>query len=144
MSLARVRAGTMRLILFSSAIAVAAACRDKGASPEAASAPGTSMPASASAGTSRVRLDRNNVPDDLRDLVPLAEKWGIGDDVERSEFQAAASAEEKAQLSAALKGRNQRITQWLDSFADGAAMSDEAAAFMYMQLALDEMGLWQQ
>jgi hypothetical protein len=31
-----------------------------------------------------------------------------------------------------------RITAWLDSFG-GGTMSDEAAAFMYMQLALEEM-----
>jgi hypothetical protein len=30
------------------------------------------------------------------------------------------------------------ITTWLDSFGKGA-MTDEAAAFMYMQLALEEM-----
>lgn len=31
-----------------------------------------------------------------------------------------------------------RITAWLDSFR-GNPMSDEAAAFMYLQLAIEEM-----
>lgn len=88
------------------------------------------------------RLDSTQVPADLRDLVPLAEKWGIGDDVDRSDLQARASQTEKDALKAALTGRNKRITQWLDSFSDSKPMSDEAAAFMYMQLGLDEMGLW--
>lgn len=87
------------------------------------------------------RLDAAHVPADLRDLVPLAEKWGIGDDVERGHFQKKATQAEKQALGKALKGRNKRITQWLDSQKD--PMSAEAVAFMYMQLGLDEMGLWQ-
>jgi hypothetical protein len=90
---------------------------------------------------SAVHLDSSQVPADLRDLLPLAEKWGIGDDVARSQFQAKASQAEKDALKSALTGRNKRITQWLDSFSDANPMSDEAAAFMYMQLSLDEMGL---
>jgi hypothetical protein len=88
------------------------------------------------------RLDAMKVPADLRDLTPLAEKWGIGDDVARSDFQANASEAEKDTLRSALTGRNKRITEWLDSFSDTQPMSDEAAAFMYMQLGFDEMGLW--
>lgn len=97
---------------------------------------------SVSAEAATTRLDPSQVPADIRDLTALAEKWGIGDDVKRSEFQAAASSAEKAALKRALEGRNQRITQWIDSFPGGSAMSPEAAAFMYMQLGLDEMGLW--
>jgi hypothetical protein len=89
-------------------------------------------------------LDPGNVPSDLRDLIPLAEKWGIGDDIDRANIQSKASDQEKAQLVEALRGRNARITEWLDSYSGGAAMPREAGAFMYMQLGLDEMGLWQQ
>ena len=85
------------------------------------------------------RFDSTQVPADLRDLVPLAER-GIGDDVDRSDFQARASLAEKDALVAALTGRNERITQWLDSFSDSKPTSDEAAAFMYMQLGLEERG----
>jgi hypothetical protein len=88
-----------------------------------------------------LRLDSGKVPADLQDLIPYAEKWGIGGDISRSDFQGKAADSEKQALQAALKGRNARITAWLDEqSADG--MSEEAAAFMYMQLALDEMGLW--
>jgi hypothetical protein len=87
------------------------------------------------------QLNSAKVPADLRDLVPLAAKWGISDDGERDALHERATKAEKQALAKALKGRNKRITQWLDQQKD--PMSDEAAAFMYMQLGLDEMGLWQ-
>jgi hypothetical protein len=87
-----------------------------------------------------IRLDAKRVPIDLRDLIPLAEKWGISDDIIRDDFQSKASQEAKSALVKALSGRNKRITQWLDSFT--APMSAEAATFMFMQQGLDEMGLW--
>jgi hypothetical protein len=88
-----------------------------------------------------IQLDPNKVPAELRDLIPYAEQWGIGDDIIRSDVQAKATDSEKQALQAALKGRSARITAWLDEQGtDG--MSEESAAFMYMQLGLDEMGLW--
>lgn len=89
-----------------------------------------------------IRLDATKVPDDLVDLIPFAEKWGIGDDLIRDDFQSTATKAEKQALADALRGRNARITEWLDAQPKGAPMTDEAAAFMYMQLGLDEMGLW--
>jgi hypothetical protein len=80
-----------------------------------------------------------NVPEGLRELLPLAERWGIGDDVDRSEAIEQASPEELAELRAAVYEHSAAITEWLDSFGSGAGMSEEAAAFMYMQLAVEEM-----
>jgi hypothetical protein len=84
------------------------------------------------------RLDSAKVPADLRDLVPFAQRWGIGDDVARSERVRKATAAERSELRAAFAPRQARITAWLDSFGQGA-MPDEAAAFMYTQLAIEEM-----
>jgi hypothetical protein len=84
-------------------------------------------------------LDPQNVPADLRHLTPLAERWGIGDDVIRLDCVDTASAAERQELHDALYEPYDEITAWLDSFGD-RPMSDEAAAFMYMQLALEEMG----
>ncbi|MBC7975525.1 MAG: hypothetical protein H7138_11125 [Myxococcales bacterium] len=86
------------------------------------------------------RLDPEQVPPDLRQLVPLAERWGIGDDVERIAKVDSATPAEREELRAAVEPLHSRITAWLDSFGT-EAMTDEAAAFMYMQLALDEMQL---
>jgi hypothetical protein len=83
-------------------------------------------------------LDPGKVPADLQDLVPLAQRWGIGDDVLRSEQVQKATDAERSELRAAFGPRHRRITAWLDSFGQGA-MPEEAAAFMYTQLAIEEM-----
>jgi len=85
-----------------------------------------------------LQLDASKVPEDLRSLVPLAARWGIGDDVDRNAKVDKATDSERAELKNAVDPLSTRITAWLDSFPSGA-MSDEAAAFMYMQLALEEM-----
>jgi hypothetical protein len=88
-----------------------------------------------------INLNPIKVPDDLSDLIPLAEKWGIGDDIIRNDYQEKSSQSEKEELKNRLKGRLERINEWLDSFSDDIEMSDEAAAFMYMTLCIDEMEL---
>ncbi len=99
------------------------ATRDPGSSPAADAVP---------------PLDSDKVPADLRDLVPLAQRWGIGDDVARSERVQKATDAERSELRAAFGPRQARITAWLDSFGQ-RAMPEEAAAFMYTQLAIEEM-----
>lgn len=91
----------------------------------------------------RTPLDPAKVPASLRGLVPLAEHWGIGDDVLREMLQEAESPAKKKALADAVNPHNAAITAWLDSWPQGEPMSDEAAAFMYMQQGLDEMGLFQ-
>ena len=85
------------------------------------------------------QLDTTQIPAELRSLAPLAAEWGIGDDVERGQRVDRSTEEERQALRAAVLPHDQQITAWLDSFADGAAMTDEAAAFMYMRLAIEEM-----
>ena len=88
------------------------------------------------------RLDPEKVPEQLRDLLPLAAKWGIGDDIIREDFEQKASEGEKQELKNSLSGRTAEVTQWLDSFEIGKPMPEEAACFMYMLEALAEMRLW--
>jgi hypothetical protein len=88
-----------------------------------------------------IKLDPAKVPEGLRHLIPLAEKWGIGDDIIRNDLIDQATDAEKQELHDALYEPYERITAWLDSFS-GDAMSDEAATFMYMQGTLDEMGIF--
>lgn len=94
---------------------------------------------SAPSSESRSELSAANLPEHLRGLLPLAKKWGIGDDVERTEALKRASGEEIQALRGAVKTHGAAITHWLDSFGSGAVMPDEAAAFMYMQLAVEEL-----
>lgn len=95
------------------------------------------LPAAGSSAAAQ-RLNPDQVPEDLRHLVPLAEKWGIGDDVDRNAKVDSSTPAERSELRAAITPASSSITTWLDSFGKDP-MSDEAAAFMYMQLALEEM-----
>jgi hypothetical protein len=92
----------------------------------------------------RVRLNPARVPAELRAVLPFAERWGIGDDAIREGALDAATDEEKSEFAAAVNPYNARITKWLDSFPQGSDMSDEAAAFMFMQSALDELGVYEE
>jgi hypothetical protein len=85
------------------------------------------------------RLDAAKVPEGLRKIVPLAQRWGIGDDVDRGEALSRVTPEERAELRRAVETHGAEITAWLDSFGGGEKMSEEAAAFMYMQLAVEEL-----
>jgi Tfp pilus assembly protein PilP len=85
------------------------------------------------------RLDTTRIPVELRPLTALAAEWGIGDDDERAQKVEQSSAEQRQALRSAVLPHDQRITEWLDSFGQGSAMTDEAAAFMYMRLAIEEM-----
>ena len=116
--------------LFAIFIAIGCGALAACAPTDGGSAPGTDAPVQ--------RLDSTKVPEDLCNLVPLAERWGIGDDVDRNAKVDGATPEERNELRTALEPLDSRITQWLNSFGQGA-MTDEAAAFMYMQLALEEM-----
>jgi hypothetical protein len=88
-----------------------------------------------------IKIDPSNVPEHLRDLIPMAEKWGIGDDIIRCDFEKKASAEEKEEFREALRGRTDQVTAWLDSF-EVLGLPEDAGPFMYMLEALDESGLW--
>jgi hypothetical protein len=84
------------------------------------------------------RLEVSKVPEDLRPLVPIVQEWGIGDDVDRGHKVDGATPEERQGLRQALTPHQARITAWLNSFGQGV-MPAEAAAFMYTQLALEEI-----
>lgn len=85
-----------------------------------------------------IKLDYTKVPDDLQHLIPLAEKWGIGDDIIRSDFEDKATYAEKKELYDAIFYIHDRIGEWLDSFGDNIFF-EEHSAFMYMLTANEEI-----
>ena len=102
-------------------------------------APRASSTADAGLGRGSAPLDTTVIPPELRHLAPLASAWGVGDDVDRSKKVDGSTPEERTALRAAVLPHDARITAWLDSFPQGSVMPDEAAAFMYMLLAIEEM-----
>jgi hypothetical protein len=75
----------------------------------------------------RPALRGETVPEHLKDLIPLARRWGV----KRTSYDAAprARATELAALSAALRGRHHDIEDWLFSTDQ---WSKEQAAFHAM------------
>jgi hypothetical protein len=84
------------------------------------------------------RLDAGRVPAHLRDLIPLAEKWGIGDDIVRFDVEEKSSAAERDELLREVGPRVDEVEVWLAT-AGAGAMSEEMEAFMYMTSAWDEL-----
>jgi len=87
------------------------------------------------------KINPEKVPENLRDLIPFAAKWGIMDDIIRVDFEEKASSEEKQEFKKALTDRTDEVQHWLDSFGSDL-MPDEAAHFLFMLEGLDEMKLW--
>jgi len=86
------------------------------------------------------KIDARKVPRDLRSLIPVALEWGAGDDAARGHLVDRASMGQKRQLRRMLSVKvRRRINDWLDLFADGAVMTDEAACFMYLLEAYEEV-----
>ncbi len=88
-----------------------------------------------------ITLDKTKIPKMFLNLIPYAEKWGIGDDIIRYDFEIKTSGKEKIKLKKVLKGKIKKINKWLDTFKS-KKMSNEAIAFLYMILAAEEMGIY--
>ncbi len=86
------------------------------------------------------KIDARRVPRNLRSLIPVALKWGIGDDFARGLLVSRTSKSEKRQLCKVLSVEvRRRINDWLDHFGAEVAMTEEAACFMYLLLAYEEL-----
>lgn len=83
-------------------------------------------------------LVEDEVPESLRDLIPLARKFGIGCDAERDVIMKAASLEELSDLKSRVMPRQQEITDWLETYPE-TEISDTAAFFLYLGSACDEV-----
>jgi len=89
-----------------------------------------------------IKIDRKKVPRAFHDLIPLARKWGVGDDPSRDYLTEHATARDKAALKNALPPKRRgEIQDWLDSLGPRGITGQEAGAFMYLLEALDELGI---
>ncbi len=75
----------------------------------------------------RATLRASRVPQNIRDLIPLAERWGITCDVTRHEVAEGATEAEFKKLRKALDGRHPAIYDFL--YSDDKDASEEIAVF---------------
>jgi tetratricopeptide (TPR) repeat protein len=86
-----------------------------------------------------IRIARSRVPAPLRPLIPLARKWGIGDDADRGLLTRRMTRAERTELRKGLPVRVRReIDRWLGTFTP-VSMTGEAAAFLYLLEAYEEV-----
>jgi tetratricopeptide (TPR) repeat protein len=86
-----------------------------------------------------LRIARPRVPPSLRTVIPLARKWGIGDDGDRGLLTGRMTRTERAELRNGLSAPVRReIHAWLETFEEGS-MTGEAAAFTYLLVAYEEV-----
>lgn len=83
-------------------------------------------------------LRGSEVPVAFRALTPLAARYGVGDDGCRSLILAQLSADEQAAIVRAVEPHAAAINDWLDGYP-GEAIPVEAAAFLYLLLAVEEL-----
>jgi hypothetical protein len=83
-------------------------------------------------------LDPARVPEPLRGLIPLAEKFGIGDDLMREDFFAKTPKDELRNLVQALGKHNRELDVWLAGpESSGPDYSAEYLAFSSMRMGVD-------
>ncbi len=85
-----------------------------------------------------ITLDRSKIPKPLWELIPLAETWGISDDLMRADFVAKAGREALATLTATITPFEDALDEWLAGpEAQSRTPSNEYIAFSCMRMASD-------
>jgi hypothetical protein len=83
-------------------------------------------------------LDPQHIPRTLQALIPLAERFGLADDVERERLVRATPAQELHTLVAAVRENDDALDLWLAGpEAAGPEFTDEYVAFSAMRMAAD-------
>ena len=85
-----------------------------------------------------ITLDPSRVPVSLHPLIPLAERWGIADEVIRDDVFSQGSASEIQHLTTMLREHDDALDAWLggpESFSHSP--SPEYVAFSAMRMGAD-------
>ena len=85
-----------------------------------------------------IALDVAKVPESLRPLVPLAERFGVSDDLMREDLVAKSPAEELADMRRAVEAHADAFDEWLAGpAAEGPHFTNEYIAFTCLRMAAD-------
>jgi hypothetical protein len=82
-------------------------------------------------------LVADRAPLSVRYLMPLAERWGIGDDVERNLAVENASEAERSELIEQVAVAPDEVWSWLGDSDEGEARTPEYVAFTCLTIAAD-------
>ena len=83
-------------------------------------------------------IDPQHVPTALRHLIPLAQKFGVSDDLARETIVSSASKAEIEALKQAVQANDALLDTWLAGpEAAGPCFSNEYIAFSAMRMAAD-------
>jgi hypothetical protein len=89
----------------------------------------------------RRNLDPEEVPEDLQELIPYAEFWGIEDDYDRERLVSKAPDDVLENLYYVVGAAEQRLNDWLaGDDVDTWDPSPEYCAFTTMRMAADFAG----
>jgi hypothetical protein len=83
-------------------------------------------------------IDERLVPESFRDLLPLARRYGVGDDPCRAFFISKTPKREQKREVERATPHLDAIQQWIDTFEPGA-LPPEATAFFWLLEALEEI-----
>jgi hypothetical protein len=82
-------------------------------------------------------LDPLSVPENVRALTPLAERWGIVDDAERADALEAASDAELREISDSVSAAVEDLEAWLAGVeSESLNPSDAYVAFTCLMMAM--------
>jgi hypothetical protein len=85
-----------------------------------------------------IRLDPSNVPTELRHLIPLAEQFGISDDLIRLDVVAKSPLAEVEAMRRVVAAHDNEFDAWLAGpEANGPGYSKEYLAFSCLRMAAD-------
>lgn len=85
-----------------------------------------------------IKINSEKVPDPLHCLIPLAERWGISDDMLRLDALQKASTDDVKALRDAVQAFDDSLDEWLAGpEATGDTFSPEYLAFTHMRMASD-------
>jgi hypothetical protein len=83
-------------------------------------------------------LDPNNVPTSLHLLLPMAARWGIGDDYARDCAVESAAKTDLDELVGCLRGHEDAVFEWLEGpESSSPTPSNEYVAMTNLTLAID-------
>lgn len=86
-----------------------------------------------------IEFAADDVPANLRHLIPLARQWGINDDIIREEVVANASEDARVELKNAVSAAEDALDGWLAGpEAASPSPTDAYLAFTAMRMAADE------